>query len=92
MNKFATRLTSIGVPLDEDYTTQIIKHNIANILEKSEFTEILALKVHNLDSLIIFNNTINNVVSELLVEQCSLKGKSDKFLDAFRTSSLSKFS
>lgn len=68
------------------------KNKISNILWKSEFAEILELKVANLDSLIIFNHKTNDIISELIIKENYLKNADEKFLEALKTSSLSKFS
>lgn len=67
-----------------------IKSDVVNILD-NKFEEVLTMKVENLDELVIFNNLVNTVITKLMIEQYSLSKKPEKFIDAFRTSSISKF-
>lgn len=67
-----------------------IKSDIVDILD-NKFEEILSMKVWNLDELIVLNNEINAVITKLMIEKYSLSEKPEKFIEAFRTSSVSKF-
>ena len=67
-----------------------IRSDVVDILD-NKFEEVLTMKVESLDELIVLNNEINTVITKIMIDKYSLSDKPEKFIDAFRTSSVSKF-
>jgi hypothetical protein len=59
-------------PNEGKLDTTKTKQDICDILENERYIEILSIKVDNLDSLVIFNDKANDVISEMMAAQYSL--------------------
>jgi hypothetical protein len=81
-----------NMPSDKEIlATKKIKKNVLVILEDMRLGEILSLQVNSLDSLVIFNDKSNDIISEMIIDQQDLNLKPKDFIEAFKTSNLSKF-
>lgn len=64
---------------------------VANILTDYNSSEILNIQVSSIDELIVYNNKVNGVLNERMIKYYWLENKPEKFLEAFETWTLSKF-
>lgn len=53
--------------------------------------ELFLLQVKNLDDLILFNDKVNELLNEEIIKKFLLENKPEKFLEALKTSMISKF-